>query len=140
VFPDGTEVQFSDRAKRPRDQANRERVVSYAGTESAAQEPDSTFDAAGKAAGLSPDAIAALRFISRHEGGFDAINTWDRARFSWGFIQFAGGYGFPPALMHFKERSPELFQKLLADYGVDLVRDDAGKPVPVYIDPKSGKE
>lgn len=140
LFPDGAQVEFSDRPKRPRDQANRSRVVMFTGTESASTEPDTTFDAAGKAAGLSPEAIEALRFISRHEGGFDAINTWDRARFSWGFIQFAGGYGFPPALLNFKERSPELFAKLLADYGVDLVRNDKDEPIPVYVDPESGKQ
>jgi hypothetical protein len=137
-FPDGTAVEFRDRPKRPRDQAQRERVVAHVGTERAASEPDSTFEAAGRAAGLSPEAITALRFVSRHEGGFDAINTWDRARFSWGFIQFAGGYGFPPALLHFKERSPALFQKLLADYGVDVLRDSAGRPEPIYLDPVTG--
>lgn len=139
-FPDGTQVEFSDRPKRPRDQAKRDRVVMFSGSQSASTEPDATFDAAGKAGGLSPDATAALRFISRHEGGFDAINTWDGARFSWGFIQFAGGYGFPPALLHFKERSPDLFQKLLAEYGVDLVRNEKDEPVPVYVDPETGKQ
>jgi hypothetical protein len=138
-FPDGTQVEFSDRSKRPRDQARRERVVSYIGTEAAAEEPGTTFEAAGRAHGLSPEAITARRFVSRHEGGFDAINTWDRARFSWGFIQFAGGRGFPPALAHFKARSPELFQTLLADYGIDVLPGEDGRPEPVYVDARSGR-
>jgi hypothetical protein len=137
-FPDGSVVEFSDRSHGSRDQAKRERVVAYVGTQRASVEPDSTFEAAGRTFGLSPEAVAALRFISRHEGGFDAINTWDRARFSWGFIQFAGGYGFPPALAHFKSSSPELFRKLLGEYGVDVLPGTGG-PVPVYVDHQSGK-
>lgn len=138
TFPDGSVVEFSDRPKRPRDQAQRERVVQFIGTERAQAEPDSTFDAAGRTAGLSLQAIEALRFVSRHEGGFDAINTWDRARFSWGFIQFAGGYGFPPVLAHFKSSSPELFRKLLGDYGIDCLPGPTGAPQPVFLDPVSG--
>lgn len=139
VFADGTEVSFPDRPKRPRDAARRERIVFFTGSERASAEPDSTFDAAGRTAGLSPTAIAALRFVSRHEGGFDAINTWDRARFSWGFIQFAGGYGFPPALAHVKASSPDLFQKHFADFGIDVVPGPDGRPQPVYVDAESGK-
>ncbi|MCC2670291.1 MAG: LysM peptidoglycan-binding protein [Armatimonadetes bacterium] len=138
TFPDGEVVEFGDRSKRPRDQARRERVVQFIGTESASAEPAATFTAAGQASGLSPTSIEALRFISRHEGGFDAINTWDRARFSWGFIQFAGGRGFRPALAHFKSRSPETFRKLLAGYGVDVL-PGATRPEPAYLDPETGQ-
>jgi hypothetical protein len=133
TFPDGAAIEFPDRPRRSRDQARREWVVGYTGTQRAAVEPESTFAAAGETFGLSPQSIEALRFISRHEGGFDAINTWDRARFSWGFIQFAGGYGFPGALAHFKAKSPERFQKLLADYGVDVLPGTGERPEPVYV-------
>jgi len=139
VFADGVVVEFNDRAKRMRDQAKRERVVAHFGSESAASEPATTFEAAGRSFGLSPEAVLALRYISRHEGGFDAINTWDRARFSWGFIQFAGGYGLRPALAHFKSTSPELFRQYLGKFGVDVLPDAAGAPEPVCIDPASGK-
>lgn len=139
TFPDGAVVEFTDRRKRSRDQAQRERVVAYVGTQRASAEPESTFTAAGQAFGLSPHSIEALRFISRHEGGFDAINTWDRARFSWGFIQFAGGYGFPPALAHFKAKSPELFQKLLADYGIDVLPGTNDRSEPVFVNAADGK-
>lgn len=128
-FPGGAEVQFSDR--RRRSSSPRKYVVSFAGTESAAAESDLTFTQAGRTFDLSPEAVQALRYISRHEGGFDAINTWDSARFSWGFIQFAGGYGLRPALAHFKQMSPELFRELLGIYGVDVELVD-GSPEPVF--------
>lgn len=139
TFPDGEVVEFSDRPRRPRDQARRERVVMFVGTQQAAKEPDATFSAAGREAGLTPESVEALKFVSRHEGGFDAINTWDRARFSWGFIQFAGGYGFPPALGHLKSKSPALFERLLARYGVDVLPGQNGRPQPVYVNPKDGE-
>ncbi|HEU4752512.1 MAG TPA: hypothetical protein VFU47_05335, partial [Armatimonadota bacterium] len=139
LFPDGSSVEFEDRARRSQDTARRERVVQYFGSQPASAEPESTFAAAGQAAGLSPAAIQALRFVSRHEGGFDAINTWDRARFSWGFIQFAGGYGLRPALAHFKSKSPDLFRQLLGRYGVDVLPSAEGRPEPVFVDTKSGE-
>jgi len=138
VFPDGEVVEFSQRTRRMRDQANREWVVMHIGTHSAAVEPSATFAAAGQTAGLTPRTIEALQYVSRHEGGFDAINTWDRARFSWGFIQFAGGRGFPAVLSHFKATSPVLFRKLLGDYGVDILPVGNGRGQPVYVDPTSG--
>jgi hypothetical protein len=138
-FPDGTEVEFSDRPCRRGERAARRRVVAFAGTQTAADEPASTFETAGQAAGLSPDAVAALRFVSQHEGGFDAINTWDSARFSWGFIQFAGGRGLPPLLGHLKTRNPERFTALFGAYGVDVVADRDGDLEPVYVDASSGK-
>lgn len=139
TFPDGSTVEFTQRARRSRDQARRQWVLSYPGTHTAGNEPDTTFEAAGQSAGLSPAAVRALRFVSGHEGGFDAINTWDVARFSWGFIQFAGGYGFPPALLHVKQSSPELFHELLAQYGVDVVRSRDGDPTPVFVSARTGR-
>lgn len=138
TFPDGAVVEFPDQPKRPRDQARRDRVVFFIGAQAAKSEPDSTFEAAGRAAGLTPEQVEALRFVSRHEGGFDAINTWDRARFSWGFIQFAGGYGLRPVLAHFKSASPALFHSLMAGYGVDVTLEN-GKPIPLFVDADSGK-
>lgn len=134
VFGDGDVIEFRDRLRGARHQANRARVVAYGGNHSAAKEVDATFEAAGKTFNLSPDAVRALRFISRHEGGFDAINTWDRARFSWGFIQFAGGYGLRPMLAHLKANSPETFRKLLGVYGVDVQPGADGRPEPIYLD------
>src|SRR5712692_7918201 len=54
-------------------------------------------------------AAAALKLVSTHEGNFDAINTYDRALVSVGFIQFAGGRGLPPYLALLKARQPAKF-------------------------------
>lgn len=139
VFPDGTCVEFSDRPRSRGERARRPRVLAFEGTQSAAAEPAATFETAGQAAGLAPEAVSALRFVSGHEGGFDAINTWDSARFSWGFVQFAGGRGLRPLLAHLKMRKPELFAAVLGAYGVDVCPGEDGEPVPVYVDPASGK-
>lgn len=137
-FPDGVEVEFSDRPRRGSERAQRSRVVVHSGSQTADVEPAATFEAAGAAAGLAPEAVAALKFVSNHEGGFDAINTWDSARFSWGFIQFAGGRGLPGLLGHMKSRNPERFTELMANYGIDVLPDTDGDPVPAYIDPETG--
>ncbi len=136
AFADGTRVEFSDHPRKARAKAKRARVVQYWGVASAAVEPAVTFTAAGETTGLSPEGTEALRFISQHEGGFDAINTWDSARFSWGFIQFAGGRGLPPALALIKSESPRLFQSLFARYGIDVLPDSGGRAKCVYVSPK----
>jgi hypothetical protein len=133
TFPDGAVVSFTDRPRRPTDAAQRAYVVSHVGEHPARDEPEETFRAAGAATSLSPEAVAALRFISRHEGGFDAINTWDGARFSWGFIQFAGGYGLRPMLAHLQAASPALFQAQLGAYGVSVQPGEDGRPEPVLV-------
>jgi peptidoglycan endopeptidase LytF len=138
-FPDGGVVEFTDRPRRSSERAARRRVVVFDGLATAATEPASTFEGAGIAAGLPAGAVAALRLVSSHEGGFDAINTWDSARFSWGFIQFAGGRGLPPLLAHMKLRSPELFATVLANYGVDVLPDANGVPEPIYVDGETGQ-
>lgn len=138
-FSDGIEVEFSDRPRRRSERARRDRVVVHAGVETADREPASTFEAAGRAAGVTSEAVTALKYVSGHEGGFDAINTWDSARFSWGFIQFAGGRGLPPLLAHMKERNPQRFAELLGRYGVGVQSDAKGNPEPIYVDPASGK-
>jgi hypothetical protein len=134
-FPDGTAVEFSDRPRRRGETASRKRVVAYSGSAHAGAEPEETFQAATARLKLTPAAATALRFVSQHEGGFDAINTWDRARFSWGFIQFAGGRGLPPMLAYFKSQRPELFHELLGQYGVDVLPGRDGEPKPVCVLP-----
>jgi peptidoglycan endopeptidase LytF len=132
-------VEFSDRPRRPRERADRARVVVFEGRETAELEPASTFEAAGGATGMAPEGIEALRYVSEHEGGFDAINTWDSARFSWGFIQFAGGRGLPLVLGHMKARNPDLFRKVLGSYGVDVLPDEDGRPQPIYVQARTGR-
>lgn len=133
-FPDGDRVDFTDRPRHSGEGARRRRVVVFTGTESAAEAAEETFLEAARRTELPDQAARALQFVSQHEGGFDAVNTWDRARFSWGFIQFAGGRGFPKMLGHFKSQDPELFHEYLGQYGVDVLPDRDGDPVPVCVD------
>jgi len=63
---------------------------------------------------------AALKFVSTQEGNFDAINTYDRALVSAGFIQFAGSRGLPSYLALLKARQPAKFRDLLQKLGIDV--------------------
>ena len=81
----------------------------------------------------------ALRFVSAHEGNFDAVNTYDRARISFGFIQFAGGRGLPLLMALAKTTRPEAFAQAFGRYGIDVefdVRDGAiADPALALVDP-----
>ena len=73
-----------------------------------------------EAQGLTAGQAAALKFVSTHEGNFDAINTYDRALVSVGFIQFAGSRGLPSYLALLKTRQPATFRGLLQRVGIDV--------------------
>jgi peptidoglycan endopeptidase LytF len=60
-------------------------------------------------------------FISGHEARFDGINSYDKAFFSWGFMQFAGGgRSLHTLLALMKYRNPELFYDVFQRFGVDV--------------------
>lgn len=64
-----------------------------------------------------------LRFLSKNEGCFDAINTWDTAHFSYGFIQFAHlreGGSFTRLLALMKQRQPQAFAQYFQACGIDV--------------------
>ncbi|MEH0155876.1 LysM peptidoglycan-binding domain-containing protein [Limibacter armeniacum] len=91
--------------------------VGFHGNSSAESVPLSTF----LELGLDENLAMAMRYISQHEGNFDAINTYDKAIFSYGFIQFAGGgRGFGPLMARMKVREPELFKMYFQDLGIDV--------------------
>ena len=73
-----------------------------------------------RAVGLSAAQAAALKQVSTHEGNFDAINTYDRALVSAGFIQFAGSRGLPRYLALLKARQAAKFRDLLQRFGIDV--------------------
>lgn len=73
-----------------------------------------------RAQGLTATQAAALQLVSTHEGNFDAINTYDRALVSVGFIQFAGSRGLPRYLALLKARQPTKFRDLLQNLGIDV--------------------
>jgi LysM repeat protein len=74
-------------------------------------------------AGLSNAQAQMLKEVSKHEGCFDAINTWDRAIFSFGFIQLAGavtGSRLPALMTNIKTKEPNLFNELFRKFGIDV--------------------
>jgi hypothetical protein len=76
--------------------------------------------AAYTSAGLDPAQAAALKLVSTFESHFDAVNTYDRALVSAGFIQFAGGRGLPPYIALLKARQAARFRDLLQTFGLDV--------------------
>ncbi|MEN7548946.1 LysM peptidoglycan-binding domain-containing protein [Rapidithrix thailandica] len=71
--------------------------------------------------GLDANLAEAVKYVSAHEGNFDAINSYDKAIFSFGFIQFAGnGGGLGALLGEMKKRQPRLFQEYFVKLGVDV--------------------
>ncbi|GAA4820275.1 muramidase family protein [Algivirga pacifica] len=91
--------------------------VGYRGSSTAETLPLSLFQEVGLNASLAE----AVKYVSEHEGNFDAINSYDKAFFSYGFIQFAGGgRGFGPLLARMKVNEPELFKTYFQDAGIDV--------------------
>jgi LysM repeat protein len=86
--------------------------------------------------GLTPKQAVALRYVSTHEGGFDAINSFDKAIFSYGFIQFVGaaavGASLNRVMASMKANAPTLFNRIFQRVGIDsasgqtTVRNEAG--------------
>lgn len=83
--------------------------------------------------GLSASRKKILKTISHAEGGFTAVNTWDRARLTWGFVQWAGGSNsdLTAVLSIIKEVSPDAFQARFAKYGIDVVDNGVDKKLVV---------
>lgn len=106
-------------------------------------EPSAMPEAEFTAMGLTTDQTAALRYVSSHEGKFDALNTYDTARVSFGFIQFAGGRGLPPLMALLKSRNPTAFRRMFQNYGIDVEFNVAGGRIInaalVVVDPASGR-
>jgi hypothetical protein len=103
--------------------------ITYAGTPTASIDklPPQAFAAAG----LNATLTKALRLVSSHEAKFDGINSYDKAIFSFGFIQFAGGSvsagQLPNMLFLLKSKQPQMYHQLFGQYGIDVV---AGSPRP----------
>lgn len=86
--------------------------------------------------GLTHQSARALQYVSTHEGKFDAINSYDKAIFSYGFIQFAGAAAVGGSLNRVMESMKlnasgafsQIFQSVGIDFqgGTTTVRDDWG--------------
>ncbi|MFI0607100.1 MAG: DUF4157 domain-containing protein [Anaerolineae bacterium] len=76
-----------------------------------------------KAFGISDLEARALLFVSKNEGKFNAVNTWDRAGVSFGFVQFAGGTGggtFPKMMATLKKDNAAVFESRFKKFGIDV--------------------
>lgn len=74
--------------------------------------------------GLTAQQARGLQYVSTHEGKFDAINSYDRGIFSYGFIQFVGaqahGASLNRVLGSMKANAPSLFQRIFQRAGMDV--------------------
>jgi len=72
--------------------------------------------------GLSDSHKKILKTISATEGGFTSVNTWDKAVFTWGMVQWTGGdkSDLTAALTIIKEVAPDAFKKRFQKYGIDI--------------------
>jgi peptidoglycan endopeptidase LytF len=95
--------------------------------------------------GLSKQLAESLEFVSKNEGKFDAINSYDKAAFSFGFIQFAGQTGggtFPHMMALIKDRNPSLFEEAFGRFGIDVeytYRNDKYDPAKMVVFTPDGK-
>ena len=102
--------------------------------------PRTEIDGLMRAAGLTPFEAHVVAAVSRLEGGFDAVNTYDTGFVSVGFIQFitaAGGDGsLATVLATEKAADPADFARDFHGRGVDVT------PAGVFaaLDPATGAE
>jgi murein DD-endopeptidase MepM/ murein hydrolase activator NlpD len=65
-----------------------------------------------------------LHYIAKSEGNFDAVNSYDKAIFSFGFLQFTGalasGSILTRVLQRFKTRDEYAFQDCFGKYGMNV--------------------
>lgn len=85
--------------------------------------------------GLSVAQAKALQYVSTHEGSFDAINSYDKAIFSYGFIQFTGaaavGASLNRVLASMEANAPNAFQNIFKRVGIDT--EGVGKNALVTV-------
>lgn len=65
-----------------------------------------------------------LHFIGKNEGSFDAVNSYDKAIFSFGFIQFTGaiasGSILSKVLQRMKQNQSDAFYNCFEQFGIDV--------------------
>ncbi|MCC7506080.1 MAG: hypothetical protein IT259_12305, partial [Saprospiraceae bacterium] len=105
--------------------------ILYAGQSNMALDVNSV-----QSVGLTWAQAKALQYVSTHEGKFDAINSYDKAIFSYGFIQFTGaaavGASLNRLLVSMETNAPSQFARVFQRVGIDTeagsvtVLDDYG--------------
>lgn len=102
--------------------------------------PDAELAALYRAAGMSESEGRVARAVSRLEGGFDAVNTYDTGYVSIGFIQFItyddGKHSLLRVLEGQKRDAPEAFLRDFRRYGIEVNAEGT----LVVVDPSSGAE
>ncbi len=102
--------------------------------------PDAELAALYQAAGMSESEGRVARAVSRLEGGFDAVNTYDTGYVSIGFIQFItyddGKHSLLRVLEGQKRDAPEAFLRDFRRYGIEVNAEGT----LVVVDPSSGAE
>ena len=92
--------------------------------------------------GLNNTQGEALRWVENAEGRMDAVNSYDRAIVSFGFIQFAGERSLEQLLALIKNDSPGEFDTHFGQYGIDVeyrIRNGrVQNAVATVIDTESG--
>ncbi|MCW5936557.1 MAG: hypothetical protein KIT11_04540 [Fimbriimonadaceae bacterium] len=141
TFDDGYHVDFVDNVKvRPKYPYYRftDGVIAY-GTRLGEETPE-RLRATFAAAGVSDSLQKVMIRVSRLEGGFASVNTYDTGVVSVGFIQFAalqqGGGSLGRMLQCFKGSSPEEFHSSFRRYGIDVTDDG----LVAAVDPSTAEE
>jgi hypothetical protein len=102
--------------------------------------PEAERDAVFAAAGMSESEQRVVKAISKLEGGFESVNTYDTGYVSVGFIQFTTGETGQGSLCSVlateKTNDPARFQADFRAYGVDVTDDGT----LAAVDPDTGAE
>jgi hypothetical protein len=142
TFEDGEALTYADNVQvsNPRYAYYRfpQGVVSY-GTQLKTIQ-DAELNAIFTQAGFSASDLKVAKAVSKLEGGFESVNTYDTGFVSVGFIQFitsdTGKGSLTTVLQQEKSDQPAEFDRDFRQYGVDVTPDG----VLTVIDPGTGAE
>ena len=117
--PSGTSLTGVIRDNFPSPNIANSKGVSYIGKSTFQQNIQSFSDLCQQ-----PFYIDLLHYIAKNEGCFDAINSYDKAIFSFGFIQFTGGLAsgsmLSRVLQRFKIKDEYAFNECFGKYGMNI--------------------
>lgn len=102
--------------------------------------PQAEVDMLFRTAGMSPSEQRIAFAVSRLEGGFESVNTYDTGYVSVGFIQFIthedGKHSLAEVLQREKTEHPDDFAHDFHEFGIDVTPDG----VFSVVDPATGAE
>lgn len=128
VFHDGVKISLVDHpAMKHRYPYYRAAEGVMHGGTSLSRMPEKDLDELFKAAGISPSARKVMNAVSRLEGGFDSVNTYDTGYVSVGFIQFAclskGAGSLGAVMLRQKQADADAFESDFRSFGLDVKED-----------------